>query len=470
MKTEKEKLSADAMAFFHNDGLPAAWKQAMKFAGQGGRLATLPDIIAARLETKPGDLPWETYFTTTTAEYCGLTKAGNHILIVAHGVGPMSTLEGICQAYSHEYQDENRSRRGGRIGQQEFWDLEAGKFGRVEVVDLDEYCRRYKYPFIQILRVSEAFTDPVLKARLGPEAEKYVRAHAEFARQWHREQAGLDPENRYNIPGDVHRRFLDRRRSQHLRDGAEDSDPFIIQLEDAANCCYGYRDYHDYGAGNKFVYRKIEDGLAIAHLVSTGGLCDMHHESNESLVLNVSCHEWWNGVRLVGIKSGGCIRTRLMAGPDAYQLLRQHWRELLVPMSERETVGFRALVQIGDQWFTQYPKAGECGDTWEPEYAVTSMEKVGEPVQFRTKVGGYHGFFKFGANEVQAIAPPLANAYYFTGEPEIEWHGGNPTHHTCLVQFYRVAADTSKRLMRCSQLSHDYERMMKLLELEQEAI
>jgi len=470
MKSEKEKVSADAMAFFHDDGLPAAWKQAMKFAGQGGRIATLPDIVAARLESKPGDLPWETYFTTLTAEYCGLTKAGNHILIVAHGVGPMSTLDGICQAYSHEYQDKNRSRRGGRITQQEFWDLEAGKFGQIEVIDLDEYYGRYKYPFIQILRASEALTDPVLKARLGPEAEKYVQAHAEFARAWHREQAGFDPEYKNKIPADVRQRYLDRRLLQHQQDGAEDADPFIIQLGDAANCCYGYRDYHDYGFGNKFVYRKIEDGLAIAHLVSIGSLCQMHHEGNESLVHDVDCHEWWNGVRLVGIKAGGCLRTGLEAGPDAYRLLRQHWRELLVPMPEPEMVGFRGLMQIEDQWFTQYPKAGDGLDTWEPEYAIMALEKIGEPVFFRTEVGGYHGFFKFGANEVQAIAPPPANAYYFTGEPEIEWHDGNPTHHTCLVQFYRVEADTAKRLMRRSQLSHDYERMMQLLELEQEAV
>ena len=57
MKTEQ--LSARSMAFYHQDGLPAAWKQAMRFAGKGGRLATMPDIVAARLATKPGDFPWE---------------------------------------------------------------------------------------------------------------------------------------------------------------------------------------------------------------------------------------------------------------------------------------------------------------------------------------------------------------------------------------------------------------------------
>ncbi|MBU1755219.1 hypothetical protein KKH81_02990 [Patescibacteria group bacterium] len=456
MTTTEKQPFAHAMAFYHQDGLPAAWKQAMKFAGKGGRLASMPDIVAARLETKPGALPWETYFTTLTAEYYGFSKSGKRILIVAHGVGPMATLEGAQKAYSWEYQDKERNHRGGRITAQEFLDLEAGKFGEVSIVDLEEYVGRYQYPFIQTLRSSEALVDPVLKARFGPQAEEYVQAHTAAARMWHREQAGLDPENKYELPN--HDQFLDRRRSQHERDGAENSDPYILKVDGAGNCCYFF--------GNRHGFREIEEGMAITHLVSTGSLSHLHHEGNESLVLDVSCHEWWNGVRVVGIQAGGNIRSGLNKGPDAYKLLRKYWRDLLVPVKKQEDVGFRGLVQIGDQWFTQYPKIGEGMDTWEPEFVVTSMEKVGAPVVFRTTVGGYHGFFKFGVNEVQAIAPPNANAYFFVGEPQNEWNDGNPTHQTCEVQFYRIEADTSKRMVRADKLVHDYDTMMKLVAKE----
>lgn len=449
------KPFVQAMAFYHQDGLPAAWKQAMKFTGKGGRLATMSDIVAARLETKPGDLPWGTYFATLTAEYCGVSKTGRRILIVAHGIGPMSTLEGVQKAYSWEYQDKSRQRRGGRITQREFWDLEAGVFGEVSIIDLKEYLRRYEYPFIQNLRSSEAMTDPVLRARLGPQAEDYIKAHAEAARLWHREQAGLDPENKYNLPN--YDQFLDRRRSQHVRDGATNSDPYIVRVDCAANCSYGSRRYG---------LRPIEDGYAIAHLVSTGSLSHLCHDGNESLVLDVSCHEWWNGVRLVGIKAGGNIRSGLHKGPDVHNLLRKYWRDLLVPVKKQEEVGFRALVRIGEQWFTQYPKAGARMDTWEPEFVITSREEVGTPVIFRTTVGGYHGFFKFDTQEVQAIAPPNANAYFFVGEPQNEWHDGNPTHQTCEVQFYRIEADTSKRMVRADHLAHDYDTLMKLVAKE----
>lgn len=450
MKTTKGLPIPGAMAFYHKDGLSAAWQQAMKFAGKGGRLATMPDIIAARLETKPGEMPWQTYFTTLTAEYLGFSKAGNRILIVVHGIGPMSTLDGVQMAYSWEYKDKERNRRGGRITAQEFLDLEAGKYGAVDIIDFESYCQRYKYPFLQTLRVSQAMTDPVLKARFGPQAEPYVQAHAAAARMWHREQAGLDPENKYNLPN--HEQFLDRRRSQHVRDGAEGSDPFIIKLECATNCCYTF--------GSRHGHRSIEDGYAIAHLVSTGGLCHLHHEGNESLTNDVSCHEWWNGVRVVGIQDGGNIRSGLNNGPDAHELLRKHWRELLVPAKKEKNVGFCALMQVDKQWFTQYPKMGERMDTFEPEYVVTSAKKIGRPVLFRT-TGCGSMFFRFGVNEVKAIAPSKANAYFFVDGPTPE--GGD---HVCMVQFYRIEADTSKRLVRVDKLAHDYDKMMEFLAKE----
>lgn len=447
MKTTEKQPFAHAMAFFHQDGLTAAWKQAMKFAGKGGRLATMPDIIASRLETKPGETPWETYFTTLTAEYLGLSRQGNKILIVAHGIGPMSTLDGVTRAYSWQFKDKDRRREGGRITQQEFLDLEAGKFGEVNVIDFDSYCRRYQYPFIQVLRTSEAMTDQVLRARFGPQAEEYIKAHAKHARAWHREQAGVDPENKYQLPN--HDQFLDRRRRQHQNDGADNSDPYIVQQ-----------------GPSSYPYWKMDEGLAIGHLLSVGGLCNLQHEGSESLTHDISTHGWNDGTRVVGIQADGNIRSGLHRGPDAYRLLRKHWPDLLVPVVQPEIVGFRGLVQIGDQWFTQYPKKGEGMDTWEPEYVVSSMEKIGEPVQFRTTVGGYHGFFRFGTSEVRAIAPPNANAYFFVGEPQNEWNDGNPTHQTCEVQFYRIEVDATKQMMRSDSLAHDFEMLMKLVAKE----
>lgn len=446
---------AKAMAFYHQDGLTAAWQQAMKFAGEGGRLATTPDIVAARLESTPGDVPWETYFTTLSAEYFGYTRRGARVIIVAHGVGPMSTLDGIQQAYSWQYKDKTRTRRGGRITEREFWDLESGKYGAVSVIDFEKYLTRYEYPFIQTLRSCDALIDPVLMARLGWRAEEYVRAHTAHARRWHREQSCINPENRYKTPKAEYDAYLNRRREAHAELGDGSSSPWIIRLEDDMNCSYRY-----------YV---LERGYAMAHLLATSGLCHQHDEHGEHLTNDVGLHGWSDGVRLVGIKAGGETKAGISSGPNAYELLRRHWRDLLVPMKHPETVGFRALVPIGKQWFTQYPKQGECMDTWEPEYVVTSKEEIGKPALFRTTVGGYYGFFQFGTNEVKSIAPPGANAYFFVGEPQIESNSGDPMHQICMTQFYRVTVDATKRLMRSDRLAHDYDMMMGLLAKEGEA-
>ena len=81
MEEKKETPSVQVMTFYHKDGLVPAWKQAIRFAGQEGRIAILPDIINARLSTKPGSIPWERYFTTLSAEYLGISRGGNPIIV-----------------------------------------------------------------------------------------------------------------------------------------------------------------------------------------------------------------------------------------------------------------------------------------------------------------------------------------------------------------------------------------------------
>jgi hypothetical protein len=65
--------------------------------------------------------------------------------------------------------------------------------------------------------------------------------------------------------------------------------------------------------------------------------------------------------------------------------------------------------------------------------------------------------------EVRAIAPPTTNAYELASEPQIVYTDGNPTHHKVLVQFYKVEADTSQRLIREEELRNNYDLMMELI-------
>lgn len=446
----KKNAPPRVMAFYHGDGFVPAWKQATRFAGEGGRIAVLPDVFDARLATKPGMEPWEMYFTTLSAEYFGVSRSGNRIIIVAHGIGPMSTLDGTLKAYSWQFNDKSRDRRGGRISRDEFLKLESGAYGEVQIVDYDAYVRRYQYPFLTHLRFSQAATDPLLRARFGMRAHEYLGRHLEEARQWHAEQAGFDPVNRYKL--EDHAAFCDRRRAMHARMSQPDSDPYIVQIGDDSNCSYQY-------------YR-FEPGMAAAHLLSVSQLNHMHHSEEgqefrqyESLTFDVSCHGWNNGVRLMGIRKGATL-DKVHAGPDVHGIVRRYWRNLLVPVKGEPRIGFRPLIKVGDEWFTQYPKNGAGLDTCEPEFHVTSIEPMGEVVEFVTDTLGYHGFFKYDIRGVQAMAPKEANSYSLAGEPEII---NGAEQQRCPIQFYRVQADTSNRVRRRKDLENDYETLMQLI-------
>jgi hypothetical protein len=427
------------MAFYNPNGFVPAFKQAKSFAGKDGHVATLPDIVEARLVTTPGEAPWENYFTTMSAEYVGLSRAGNPIAIVAHGIGPMATLDGVLAVYSHEFNDKGRNHRGGHIPQEVFLKLESGHFGEVSVVDLVATWNRRPYQFSNhAITRKEISEEPLWQARLGAKWLEYCRRHESIADAWYEERGEKTL-------------FL----------------PCIIAMDDASNCSYSTRQMFDHWMG-------ATPGTAIAHLLSIGHLAHAVHEYYESdygkreqrysLACDVSCHEWWNGVRLLGIKYGAAIRVH-PGLPDYVELVKTQLEKLwrMNPKGARETTcGFWHLVKIGTQFFTDYPKQGERMDNYEPEFLVTKIQRVGEPRQFRTTIGGYHGFFKYGTDEVQHITPAEANAYT-VGDVKIECKGGNPTHHVADVTFYGVEVDTTRRLIRMGDIYHDFDLMMSLV-------
>jgi hypothetical protein len=424
MTSQNGRTPINAMGFYHANGLVPAWNQAMRFAGEGGRIATLPDIVNARIATDPEtSVPWNTYFTTSTAEYMGIGRSGRKILIVAHGVGPMATLEGILQVYSHEYKDKTRSRRGGRITQEEFWKLEDGFYGEVGIVELASMELWYQYPFLEFLKANQAINDLLLQHRLGPRGREYITYHMKAARQFHRLEHGKDIEN-----------------------------PYILRMGDASNCGY--------------MYYPLEDGMAFAHVVSVSSLMNVSHQSEyrcPSMACDIDLHEWWNGTRLCGVRANGQI-TDIHPGISPHDCIRQHWTSLLRPTQlKTSTRSFSALMKIGEDWFAQYPKKGEGLDTHAPEFKVTSIAPVGELVTLRTTVGGYHGLFRYGVKEIKAIAPPEANAYSVEGDISIVWTDGNPTHHEVAVQFYKVDVDTSQRIIHPDTLANDFDLLMRFV-------
>lgn len=428
------ELEVPAMAFYHEDGLVSAWKQAMRFAGKGGRIATLPDIIAARIAAEPGTVPWERYFTTASAEYMGFGRNGRRIIIVAHGVGPMATIDGILKVYSYQYKDKIRNLHGGRISTEQFRALEDGTYGDVHIIDLESFLERYEFPFLEHLTATLALFEPLVMARFGPRSGEYVERHRKVAQEYHRK----------NGNGEV-------------------MDPYILQMGDAANCSY----IHSTGD----VFNTLDNGGAFAHLLAIGGLTNMHlgtagpkYPRYPSLTCEVGCHAWSDGVRIAGVRADATMSGIHPGFENIRNLVQRHWKELLRPVSTPSHIDFCALVKIGRQWFTQCPKVGARMDTYEPEFHVISMKKVGDVVPFTTTIGdGYHGFFRYNLREMKSIAPLGANAYVVVGDPQIIWKDGNPTLHCARVQFYRVEIDTSRRLVHRKVLCNEYDTLMRIL-------
>lgn len=440
MTIQKQKGPPGAMAFYNPNGFVPAFKHAMAFAGKEGRVATLPDIIEARLATEPGTVPWENYFTTMSAEYVGYSKGGNPIAIVAHGIGPMATLDGVLATYRHEFNDNTRSSRGGRISQEEFLRLESGHYGEVMVADINNVWDWRPYNFSNHpITAKEIEEEPLWQARLGPSWEAYVAHHTKFAHEYHKQQG--------------HKSY---------------TRPCILGMSDASNCSYSTPKLFEAWMG-------MTPGTAIAHLLSIGGLTNSHHqyyefdyerrESRISLSSDIDCHEWWNGVRLLGIQTPSNL-TIHPGLPKYHDLITTNRDKLWGPNptgSTKETTGFWNLIKIGKDWFTEYPKQGERMDTGEPEFAVVGMTQVPSPhTMFRTTIGGYHGFVKYGINEVDRIKPLGANAYV-TGDASIEYEDGNPKYHVMPVTFYSVQVDTTKRLVRMEDIYRDYDLMMSLV-------
>lgn len=423
-----------AMAFFAEQYSKAA-ALAQKFAGQQGRLATIPDVIDARLATPLGKAPWEQYFSTNSAEYFGFSKAGNPIIIVAHGVGPMATPEGTLAVYNSPLKPEGYGRKGdeGRVSQDEFLKLVDGYYGEVGVVDFKDYQTRYEYPFLESLTAWQAAEDPLVRARLGVRTEEYLHRHHQEAVNWARQEDEAISRGEIEHFGIKRTRTIGTERYK------------IIQVSNPSNCPYRFRTTEE---------SPIAHALCIEQLVFRNG---------DSLHSAIECIEGPNPARIVGIRGNEPIDYIAPSISIDKHVIAKYLDRFLKPVEgERILPPLFRLSRAEETWFTQYGKEGSRLDTGEMEYVVRNLESVpAQAKEFWTRWGGYYGFFKYDVEEVQALAPDGANAYRFNGEIRIE--GPN---HIVPVEFYKADVDTTHYLPRTEELETDFDTLMWLASQE----
>ncbi len=406
-----------AMAFYNSDGYKNAADLALRFAGDGGRLATMPDIVDARLTKKPESFEWGRYFTTNTAEYIGRSKQGVPLVAVIHGAGPLAQPESMTRIYAQSY--TYNEGRPPRITKRDFQRLIAGHFGPVEVMELREVTERYEYPFMEQLTFEQACDDPLVRARLGARAIEYLTYHRDFSREWfQQEHPGKEPNS------------------------------YILQS----------------GGGTNYFRAEERSERPYGHILSTSSLQNLHHQHGISLTSEIGPHDKGNGVRVVGVRAERRQVDAIHRGPeDLTNNPVKYWPQLMVPADpDAQIVEPYTLTQLGNTWFAEYREADHVMESGEGEYLVTSMRRIAGPETIVVPILGYHGFFKYELDSVREILPEGANAFYI-GEPTNIWENGNPEKQSAPIAFYQATIDPTRRLLRTAEIQNNLDLVLSLL-------
>lgn len=73
--------------------IPSALQRALRFAGDDGFVASLPQLLHARANTPYDNIIWNTWFTSNSEENVVTSKQGNHVVVAIHGGGILATPE-----------------------------------------------------------------------------------------------------------------------------------------------------------------------------------------------------------------------------------------------------------------------------------------------------------------------------------------------------------------------------------------
>lgn len=101
-------------AVFFDSYATAALRAALRYAGDDGFVASLPQLLHARVNAGYDNIIWNTWFTANSEESVVTTPQGNRVLVVVHGGGIFARPERLERSYRA---DLNRSNPEGLTGQ-----------------------------------------------------------------------------------------------------------------------------------------------------------------------------------------------------------------------------------------------------------------------------------------------------------------------------------------------------------------
>ena len=114
-------------AIFFESYATIALRRALRYAGDDGFVASMPQLLHARVNASYGNIIWNTWFSAFSEENVVTTPAGNHVLVTVHGGGIFANPERFERSL---HADLNRFNAEGITGQT------AAKITQAEVRDL----------------------------------------------------------------------------------------------------------------------------------------------------------------------------------------------------------------------------------------------------------------------------------------------------------------------------------------------
>ncbi len=79
--------------------LPDALRRALIYAGNNGFVASMTQLLCARVGAAYDNIIWNTWFTSNSEEVVARTPGGNHVVVTVHGGGIFASPERFLRLY-----------------------------------------------------------------------------------------------------------------------------------------------------------------------------------------------------------------------------------------------------------------------------------------------------------------------------------------------------------------------------------
>lgn len=115
----------------YDSHLPNALQRALLYAGEDGFVASMPQLLRARVSASFDNIVWNTWFTTNSEESVVKTPEGNNAMVTVHGGGIFAAPQRFKRLYHSSVSRHSRTGFTGifaaRITEEEASDVLQGK-------------------------------------------------------------------------------------------------------------------------------------------------------------------------------------------------------------------------------------------------------------------------------------------------------------------------------------------------------